>query len=122
GKTTTLDVLATMVPRPFRTENMRAPVLFRVVDQQQPILLLDEVDTYLHQADELRGLLNAGHKRGACAYRCEGAGNAIRAFQAFAPAEALKARIDRKSTRLNSSHGSISYAVFCLKKKKTKKK
>src|SRR5438128_5040443 len=29
---------------------------------------------------------------------------------------------DRKSTRLNSSHGSISYAVFCLKKKKIKKK
>src|SRR3989337_3986523 len=27
--------------------------------------------------------------------------------------------IDRKSTRLNSSHGSISYAVFCLKKKHT---
>src|SRR5207249_8208400 len=29
---------------------------------------------------------------------------------------------DRKSTRLNSSHVSISYAVFCLKKKKTKNK
>src|SRR5690348_18107761 len=29
---------------------------------------------------------------------------------------------DRKSTRLNSSHPSISYAVFCLKKKKNKKK
>src|SRR3712207_8247804 len=28
---------------------------------------------------------------------------------------------DRKSTRLNSSHANISYAVFCLKKKKTKK-
>src|SRR5687768_18426287 len=28
-------------------------------------------------------------------------------------------RPDRKSTRLNSSHGYISYAVFCLKKKKT---
>src|SRR3712207_8002211 len=28
-----------------------------------------------------------------------------------------KARIDRKSTRLNSSHANISYAVFCLKKK-----
>src|SRR5207245_9469736 len=28
--------------------------------------------------------------------------------------------LDRKSTRLNSSHGSISYAVFCLKKKKNK--
>src|SRR2546422_7487661 len=30
--------------------------------------------------------------------------------------------IDRKSTRLNSSHGYISYAVFCLKKKKKKQK
>src|SRR5688572_31868772 len=30
------------------------------------------------------------------------------------------ARIDRKSTRLNSSHSQISYAVFCLKKKKKK--
>src|SRR5689334_23535340 len=30
-------------------------------------------------------------------------------------------KIDRKSTRLNSSHSSISYAVFCLKKKKKKK-
>src|SRR5687768_17784002 len=29
---------------------------------------------------------------------------------------------DRKSTRLNSSHGYISYAVFCLKKKKNNKK
>src|SRR3712207_7069078 len=28
--------------------------------------------------------------------------------------------LDRKSTRLNSSHANISYAVFCLKKKKTK--
>src|SRR5207245_5798542 len=33
--------------------------------------------------------------------------------QALSPEER-----DRKSTRLNSSHGSISYAVFCLKKKK----
>src|SRR5215212_11699166 len=37
-------------------------------------------------------------------------------------AEALlfEARVDRKSTRLNSSHLGISYAVFCLKKKKIK--
>src|SRR2546422_10874475 len=32
----------------------------------------------------------------------------------------IRARSDRKSTRLNSSHGYISYAVFCLKKKKIK--
>src|SRR5690348_18023780 len=32
---------------------------------------------------------------------------------------AAASSLDRKSTRLNSSHPSISYAVFCLKKKKT---
>src|SRR5438034_8170171 len=40
------------------------------------------------------------------------------------PASAQKAferTLDRKSTRLNSSHTVISYAVFCLKKKKKKK-
>src|SRR2546430_3313890 len=31
----------------------------------------------------------------------------------------FRAQSDRKSTRLNSSHSQISYAVFCLKKKKT---
>src|SRR5258707_1779283 len=35
------------------------------------------------------------------------------------PIEACCRRGDRKSTRLNSSHANISYAVFCLQKKKT---
>src|SRR5699024_11661648 len=35
--------------------------------------------------------------------------------------ETFNQMIDRKSTRLNSSHVSISYAVFCLKKKKKKR-
>src|SRR2546421_8111102 len=35
---------------------------------------------------------------------------------------ALEKALDRKSTRLNSSHDQISYAVFCLKKKKKKKR
>src|SRR5688572_32645760 len=33
----------------------------------------------------------------------------------------MQMEVDRKSTRLNSSHSQISYAVFCLKKKKKKK-
>src|SRR3712207_7000103 len=35
-------------------------------------------------------------------------------------ADSDETALDRKSTRLNSSHANISYAVFCLKKKKTK--
>src|SRR5438445_6411957 len=45
--------------------------------------------------------------------------------QAFAqlkiPLTVTATDLDRKSTRLNSSHANISYAVFCLKKKKKKK-
>src|SRR5260221_5329451 len=48
----------------------------------------------------------------------------IRFFSSMAPARRLLQRYDlyrdRKSTRLNSSHTVISYAVFCLKKKKIK--
>src|SRR3989449_8570468 len=48
-------------------------------------------------------------------------GLATGAASAPSAAVAVAAR-DRKSTRLNSSHGYISYAVFCLKKKKKHKK
>src|SRR2546422_5555529 len=36
--------------------------------------------------------------------------------------QSFNSSLDRKSTRLNSSHGYISYAVFCLKKKKKKRR
>src|SRR2546429_6374603 len=45
--------------------------------------------------------------------------DAKRSFEQVFRQYGLPERIDRKSTRLNSSHGYISYAVFCLKKKKT---
>src|SRR3712207_7837844 len=40
----------------------------------------------------------------------------LRRIQVWVPVN--EADVDRKSTRLNSSHANISYAVFCLKKKK----
>src|SRR5690348_17497075 len=44
--------------------------------------------------------------------------NFLSAAISFCLMSSLNAFLDRKSTRLNSSHPSISYAVFCLKKKK----
>src|SRR2546429_2555017 len=44
--------------------------------------------------------------------------SSIRRCSYVMPAASKSALKDRKSTRLNSSHGYISYAVFCLKKKK----
>src|SRR5690349_22911658 len=43
-------------------------------------------------------------------------------FSGSESADEIDVEGDRKSTRLNSSHVEISYAVFCLKKKKTKQK
>ena len=86
GKTTTLDVTACFVARPLRAENVTTAVLFRLVEKYKPTLLLDEVDTYLNENEELRGCLNAGHKRGGKVYRCEGQDNTVRSFAVFAPA------------------------------------
>jgi hypothetical protein len=65
--------------------------LYRLVDERQPTLLLDEADTYLgnviaKQHEELRGLINAGHRRGATVYRGEVAGKSVKVveFPAFA--------------------------------------
>src|SRR3712207_7097671 len=52
-----------------------------------------------------------------------GQGNQIASSRAADSGESLPCtRLDRKSTRLNSSHANISYAVFCLKKKKKQTK
>ena len=57
------------------------------------------------------------YKDGAFTYQ----GGDVKAFQSYVVDNMVKdgwLRPDRKSTRLNSSHDQISYAVFCLKKKK----
>src|SRR3712207_7835926 len=57
------------------------------------------------------GAAGSGRAPGADAH-------ALRDVQESARRRALRLWLDRKSTRLNSSHANISYAVFCLKKKK----
>src|SRR5438876_9096914 len=70
-----------------------------------------------------RGLRHPGHHGGRALERAalEGPAEQQPGDQAVAGHVALQVDQDRKSTRLNSSHPSISYAVFCLKKKKKKK-
>jgi hypothetical protein len=85
GKTTLRDVLATLVPKPLPTENLSTAVLFRVVDKYQPTLLADEYDSWINDKEDLRGLLNSGHKRGGQALRCVGDDFEPRAFHVFAP-------------------------------------
>jgi Protein of unknown function (DUF3631)/VirE N-terminal domain len=86
GKTTLRDVVGLFVPRAVATENLSVAVLFRLVDAHAPTILADEYDSWIRDNEELRGLLNAGHRRGARVYRCEGEGKEVRGFDAYAPA------------------------------------
>src|SRR2546422_6645892 len=64
-------------------------------------------------------------KKGGSTHECRpvrGRGAVTPGISVVAEASRARRRRDRKSTRLNSSHGYISYAVFCLKKKKKKKR
>jgi hypothetical protein len=85
GKTTVRDVCALFVARPLLTENTTTAVLFRLIASQAPTVLADEYDTWLGDNEELRGLLNAGHRRGSMIHRCEGEGFEVRGFPVNAP-------------------------------------
>src|SRR3712207_8388415 len=92
-----------MIRRPPRSTLFPYTTLFRSVQRNLfDTLERDVLDTeVLFEADE--GYINAGESRRPAQ---KPAGSAQEASQ------------DRKSTRLNSSYANISYAVFCLKKRR----
>src|SRR5688572_32308268 len=87
-----------MIRRPPRSTLFPYTTLFRSIKELAPIV---------------------GGRGGGKADMAEGGGNQPEKLNA-ALEESYKVieQLDRKSTRLNSSHSQISYAVFCLKKKK----
>jgi len=64
GKTTLLDLIYRLVPRPLFTANITAAAVFRTVERARPVLLADEGDSWLHGDDGMSGILNSGHRRG----------------------------------------------------------
>ena len=86
GKTKTLDVLGPLVRRPLPASNITAAALFRATEVFRPTLLIDEADTFLEDADELRGILNSGHSRSAAfVIRTVGDDHEPRIFTTWAP-------------------------------------
>src|SRR3712207_8731327 len=90
-----------MIRRPPRSTLFPYTTLFRSLQARAraeiPVLAMLEADTAILEA------------RAA----------ALAAAIPGAEVVSASAKVDRKSTRLNSSHANISYAVFCLKKKKS---
>lgn len=63
GKSQLLDLLGRMAARPLPASNSTAAGLFRAVELWRPTVLIDEADTFIRENDELKGLINAGHRR-----------------------------------------------------------
>ncbi len=85
GKTTVKDVVQQFVRRPLSNEGVSIAALFRVVEQEQPTLLLDDADSWLLRDpnDERHSLINSGHKRGGRVLRCVGDNHDLKAFSTF---------------------------------------
>jgi Protein of unknown function (DUF3631) len=63
GKSTMLRTVARLIPRPLATANITPAALFRVVEAAKPSLLIDEADSFAHDNEELRGIVNSSHCR-----------------------------------------------------------
>src|SRR5437899_8918382 len=98
-----LPVLVMTVSHPFRTDFLSLSIVRTPTSTLFPYTTLFRSD---HDVREVAGLEQAP------ALDLE-----IRCGEGAEPADRLVEGKDRKSTRLNSSHLGISYAVFCLKKK-----
>src|SRR3712207_6887841 len=93
-----------MIRRPPRSTLFPYTTLFRSAP---------DADPRRRPGDAGGGVVVQGAERGPRLQRADGAVGGL-----ALPGGAVVSAQDRKSTRLNSSHANISYAVFCLKKKK----
>src|SRR5687768_18312638 len=96
-----------MLRRPPRSTLFPYTTLFR-----------SDVAWILAQRDEIASGLEIIPRRDLAMIAVQGPNARTKVWQVI-PGSQAETEKDRKSTRLNSSHGYISYAVFCLKKKKT---
>src|SRR3712207_7641924 len=102
-----------MILRPPRSTLFPYTTLFRSI--QDPLALVDGAREQHHPVERERLIVGQAE----LGVQCAGGGLHTVCYAllyALSPEHLSTAGRDRKSTRLNSSHANISYAVFCLKK------
>jgi hypothetical protein len=85
GKSTVLDVLELLVPRPLKAEGFTAAVIYRVIEKYHPTLLIDELDSFLKGNEVLRGVLNSGYAATGKIARSVGDDHEPRTFSTWGP-------------------------------------
>ena len=85
GKSTLLSVLEPLVPKALKADNVTAAAVFRVVEAARPTLLIDEADSFFKDNEELRGILNSGHRSNGQVIRLVGDNHEPRTFSTWCP-------------------------------------
>ncbi|MEQ8804079.1 MAG: DUF3631 domain-containing protein, partial [Haliea sp.] len=87
GKTTTMEVVGSMAKDSLIVSNMSAATIYRLAEQKQYTLLIDETDTFLKNGDaEINGLINSSHTKSAAKVtRCVGDSHEAKVFSTWMP-------------------------------------
>ena len=92
GKSTLLDVIHNLLPHSILTSNISASALYRTIEKDERLtMLIDESETLFgrfadkEKAEALRGIGNAGFKRGPLVYRSDGNNFEPKGFKVFCP-------------------------------------
>jgi putative DNA primase/helicase len=86
AKTLSLELIQWLVPKPLPTSNITSAALFRTVETFRPTLLIDEADSFMRRNDELRGVLNSGHRKSsAVIVRAVGDDHEPKTFSTWCP-------------------------------------
>jgi hypothetical protein len=85
GKSTVMRLVAALVPKALPASNISPSALFRAIDKWHPTLLIDEADSFLPDNESLRGVLNAGHAKGASIVRNVGDDHEPQQFSTWSP-------------------------------------
>lgn len=91
GKSRVLEIIEHLVPNPLNAVNITPGVMWHAIEHASPTLLFDEVDTVFGKNGSsgshriLRGIINAGHRKGAVVPRLVGSNSDIKNFKVFSP-------------------------------------
>jgi Protein of unknown function (DUF3631) len=89
GKSILMDTLVAVAAAPIQSEGMTAAALVRCIDMKKPTIFLDEMDTQLSSSKEfaeaIRGILNAGYRKGGTFHKCDGREHSLREFNVYCP-------------------------------------
>ncbi len=86
GKTVLLTAMMRLVYRPLYVASISPAAIFRTVERWAPTLGIDEVDAFMRDNDEARGLINSGlYRESAMVIRCMGDDNTPTQFSTWSP-------------------------------------